>query len=299
MKKPICYGIIASLFFAFTFILNSSMNISGGSWLWSAALRYLFMLPILYIVVLKQKGIKEVIQNIKGAPLHWICWSSVGFGLFYIPLTWSSNFGPSWLVAGCWQITIVMGILLTPLFQEKLPKKSLLFSCVILIGVFLIQYEQATSVNMMRSIICISLILVAAIAYPLGNRKMMRVCKGKLTTTQRVFGMTLCSMPVWIIMAGIAFMTSGMPSGSQVVQSSIVALFSGVIATILFFKATDLTKDNPHHLAIVEATQAGEVLFTVLGEVFILGGAVPSMLGIFGLLIIIIGMLLNSLISTK
>ncbi len=297
MKKPIGYGIIASLFFAFTFILNSSMNISGGSWLWSASLRYIFMLPLLYIVVLKQKGVKEVLQKIKQAPLAWFVWSSIGFGLFYIPLTWSSKFGPSWLVAGCWQITIVMGILLTPLFKEKLPVKSLLYSCVILIGVAMIQYEQATSVNVISSIVCIGLILIAATAYPLGNRKMMRVCNGELTTTQRVFGMTLCSMPVWITLSLVALMTSGMPSGNQVMQSSIVALFSGVIATILFFKATDLTKSNAHNLAIVEATQAGEVLFTVLGEIFILGGAIPSMIGIIGLLVIIIGMLLNSLIK--
>ena len=126
---------------------------------------------------------------------------------------------------------------------------------------------------------------------------MMRVCNGELTTTQRVFGMTLCSMPVWITLSLVALMTSGMPSGNQVMQSSIVALFSGVIATILFFKATDLTKSNAHNLAIVEATQAGEVLFTVLGEIFILGGAIPSMIGIIGLLVIIIGMLLNSLIK--
>lgn len=38
--KEILIGIIAALFFAFTFILNHSMELDGGSWLWSASLRY-------------------------------------------------------------------------------------------------------------------------------------------------------------------------------------------------------------------------------------------------------------------
>ena len=51
MKKALGYGILASFFFAFTFILNRSMNLGGGYWLWSACLRYLFMLPMLAVLV--------------------------------------------------------------------------------------------------------------------------------------------------------------------------------------------------------------------------------------------------------
>ena len=45
--RALWYGILGALFFAFTFIFNRSMNLSGGSWMWSASLRYLFSLPIL------------------------------------------------------------------------------------------------------------------------------------------------------------------------------------------------------------------------------------------------------------
>ena len=38
--KEIALGILASLFFAVTFILNHAMEMQGGSWLWSASLRY-------------------------------------------------------------------------------------------------------------------------------------------------------------------------------------------------------------------------------------------------------------------
>ena len=43
MKKTLIYGILASFFFAFTFILNRSMNLAGGYWMWAASLRYLFV----------------------------------------------------------------------------------------------------------------------------------------------------------------------------------------------------------------------------------------------------------------
>ena len=45
--QAIVIGIAASLFFASTFVLNRSMDLAGGSWLWSASLRYLFTVPCL------------------------------------------------------------------------------------------------------------------------------------------------------------------------------------------------------------------------------------------------------------
>lgn len=298
MKIALMYGVISSIFFAFTFVLNSSMNISGGHWAWSASLRYIFMLPLLYIIILKQDNLHKILSSIKNNMSSWILWSTVGFGLFYAPLTFASAYGQSWLVAGCWQITIVAGILLTPLFKQKIPLKSLLMSFIILIGVFLIQYEQASKVNFSQVLLSIIPILIAAFSYPLGNRKMMEVCNDSLTTTERVFGMTLCSMPFWIIVASFGYIKTGMPSSSQIIQSFVVAIFSGIIATILFFKATDLVKNDTSQLAIIEATQSGEVVFTILGEILILGGNIPNITGSIGLLLIIVGMILNSLTTS-
>ena len=51
MKRALVYGVLASFFFAFTFVFNRSMNLSGGDWMWSAALRFLFMLPMLALIL--------------------------------------------------------------------------------------------------------------------------------------------------------------------------------------------------------------------------------------------------------
>ena len=295
MKKALVYGILASLFFAFTFIFNRSMNLTGGYWMWSASLRYLFTLPLLWILVQRQNGMDEVMKEIRSNPARWILWSTVGFGLFYLPMTMASVYGESWFVAATWQLTIVAGVLLTPLFGKKIPVKNLAFSGVILSGIFLLQMTHMESMETKGMITALILILIAAFSYPLGNRKMMTYCPPSINTTQRVFGMTLCSMPFWIVISIIAAVRYGLPSDGQTLQSFIVALFSGVVATLLFFEATNLAKHNAKQLAVIEATQSGEVLFTLLGGILFLGDQMPSVPGFIGILLIVAGMMGNSL----
>lgn len=295
MKKALGYGILASFFFAFTFVLNRSMNLDGGYWLWSACLRYLFMLPMLAVLVWREHSWSQIQREILRRPKRWVLWSTVGFGFFYLPLTMASIYGQSWFVAATWQLTIVAGVLLTPLFGRAVPVKNFLMTCLVLGGIFLLQLPNIRLGATENIFMPLLLILIAAVSYPLGNRKMMIL--SDLTTLQRVFGMTLCSMPFWLICAVVALCHAGLPAGGQVVQSLAVALFSGVIATILFFKATDLVKHNPRQLAVIEATQSGEVLFTLLGGVLFLGDSMPDIWGLCGILIVVVGMIGNSLVS--
>lgn len=167
-------------FFALTFILNRSMNLRGGYWLWSASLRYLFMLPIRWAIVKWQKGDKAVFRESRTHPGSWLLWSTVGFGLFYAPICLASCYGESWFVAAAWQITIVAGVLLTPLFGGRIPVKNLLFSFVILLGIFLLQISHLDGMQMGDSLIALLLILLAGICYPLGKvRERFPVSSGK------------------------------------------------------------------------------------------------------------------------
>ncbi|MFJ7951481.1 multidrug resistance efflux transporter family protein [Lysinibacillus sp. NPDC096418] len=301
--KEIALGILASLFFAVTFILNHAMEMQGGSWLWSASLRYFFMLPFLLVIVFYRKGFTQLSEEINAQPISWLLWSFVGFVLFYAPLTFAAAFGPGWLVSGTWQFTIVAGVLLAPLFvsviaektvRQKIPLISLLISCVILVGILLIQVPQAQNVPLKSLLLGILPVAVAAFAYPLGNRKMMELCGGRIDTFQRVLGMTIASMPAWIIMAIYALVTVGLPTMNQVLQCLLVGISSGVIATTLFFIATDRVRDHQGKLAAVEATQSTEILFVIIGEVLLLGIAFPDPIALVGLGVIIVGMLLHS-----
>ncbi len=299
MKRSIILGIISAFFFAFTFIMNRKMNLEGGSFLWSASLRYLFTLPMLWVLMLFGDRRGRVHAHIRRHPLEWLLWSTVGFGLFYLPLSMASAFGPSWLVAASWQITIVAGVLLTPLFGQKLPVSGLIMGCVILVGVALVQVDQISRISAGDVFLCLLTVLVAAFAYPLGNRKMMQLCKGELTALERTYGMTLCSVPFWLVTGAAAAVTAGSPSKGQIVQTLLVAFLSGVVATVLFFRATDGARDDPRHLAVTEATESFEVVFTLAGGVLFLGDAPPKVSGIAGLILIFAGMAANSFLAGK
>ena len=87
------YGLLASMFFALTFLLNRSMNLGGGYWLWSASLRYLFMLPMLWLLLGRKGAVRPILRQIRIRPVPWLVWSTVGFGLFYAPLSLSQLIG--------------------------------------------------------------------------------------------------------------------------------------------------------------------------------------------------------------
>lgn len=301
--RAILLGLLASLFFAITFVLNRAMQLSGGSFLWSASLRYYLMVPFLLLIVLVRGNLKGLLDHMKDHLWEWFLWSTIGFGVFYAPICFAAAYGPSWLIASTWQITILAGSLLVPFFyteqgvRHKIPVRGLMISSIILIGVILMQIDQGNHLSIKDMLIGIVPIVIAAFAYPLGNRKMMVLCKGKMDTYQRVLGMTLASLPFWIVLSCIGFATVGMPPLAQVTRSLVVALSSGVIATLLFFKATDLTKGDVHRLAAVESTQSGEILFALVGELVILGGILPSGFSIIGILMVICGMIVHSLFS--
>lgn len=309
--KAILLGTAASFFFAFAFVLNKLMSDSGGSWIWSASLRYIFMFPLLLVIVLVRKRLGKLIGEMSQHPWQWIWWSFIGFGLFYAPLCFAAGYSPAWLVAGTWQFTIVAGSLLVPFFHETLqtgdgivkirksiPLKGIGISLVILLGIAIMEWSQAVRVSIHDVLFGAVPIIIATFAYPLGNRKMMELCEGRLDAYQRTLGMTIASLPLWLVLSLYQVIEHGFPSPEQSLQSLIVAVFSGVIATVLFFTATDLAKDSVHHLATVEATQSGEVVFTLIGEVLLISGTKISIAGFTGLGLVVSGMVLHTLFSS-
>ena len=306
------YGLLASLFFSSTFVLNQTMKWSGGDWLYTASLRFLFMIPLLLAAVAMRRKWTPLWAEMRKRPWAWAGWSFIGFGVMYAPVCFAAEYEPGWLIAGTWQTTIVAGVLVAPVFsnvrftpagpvkvRERIQWKGLGLSVIILLGVFIMQFSQARTLSVRDLLLGAVPVIVAAFAYPLGNRKMMDICEGRLDAYQRVLGMALATLPLWLLLAAIAFWRSGPPSADQAGQALSVAVCSGVIATVLFFTATDMAKGSPHRLAAVEATQAGEVVFATIGELLLLPVPRPSAVSMIGMGLVIGGMVLHSLLSRK
>lgn len=303
-RSAITLGIWASLFFAITFVVNRLMALDGGSWIWSAALRFYWMFPFFLCIVWYKGKLAGLVSEMKKNLGEWMLWSTVGFGVFYATLTFAAAYGASWLVASTWQFTIIAGMLITPFIGKQHDAKqnklwsSFLFSGIILLGIITMQVSQAEALTINGVLLGVVPVLIAAFAYPLGNRKMMHLTKGNLDVYQRILGMLICSMPFWVLLSGYALVVAqNVPSKDQYYQTFIVAVCSGVIATVLFFSATDKVSSDEKTLAAVEATQSAEVLFALMGEIVLLGSPFPDVYSMAGIVLVIVGMLLHSLWS--
>src|SRR5690606_14675566 len=176
--------------------------------------------------------------------------------------------------------------------RRKIPPAGLAVAALILAGVLLMQFGHASGALDRAAWIALACVLVAAVAYPLGNRLLLLHLERtgeSLDATQRVFGMTLASQPLWLLLAAYAGSVAGLPTPAQVWLAAGVALSAGVIATILFFQATGMVRDRPLALGAVEAMQGAEVVFAVLLGVLLLGEPWPDGRSAYGALLVVAG----------
>ncbi len=297
-------ALLSALFFTLTYVLNRATATDGGHWAWTACLRYLITLPLM--IPLMRGRMRPLWTAIRAHPLPWLGYSALGFVLFYLLLSFAADSGPSWLVAGSFQFTVIAGMLCAPFLysdaRRKVPLAAWGVGLLILAGVMLMQIAHADGGMNRAAWIALICVLGSATLYPLGNRLLLLHLERtgeQLDATQRVFGMTLASQPLWLLVAMFALTQSGPPSASQVWMAAGVALSAGVIATILFFKATGLVRDNPTALAAAEAMQAAELIFaSVLGVLF-LNEAWPQGGALLGGAMIIIGIILFAWVAAR
>ena len=85
MVGLIALGLLSGLFFSSTFVLNRLMSLGGGHWVWSASLRYVFMLLFLLLILLFFQGRQKTVGVFKLYQAHWLFYTiagSIGFGCF-------------------------------------------------------------------------------------------------------------------------------------------------------------------------------------------------------------------------
>lgn len=293
-------GLVAAAFFSISFVLNRQVAQTDGYWAWSAALRFLMMLPVLAVVIGIRGQWQRLWEMAKVSPRGWCVWGTFGCGLFYAPLVAACAMAPAWLVAATWPISIVIGILLSPIIykdhRRQIPRSALCFSLMIVIGVLLLQagaFQSATAPSFWWGLI---LILVSATAHPIGNRRSMLLLeKAHLPSDPilRLFLMILGSLPMWLLLCAWGWIKAGPPPSGQWVTVGMIAA-TGLIATPMFYAAADRVSKDPNGLAAVEATQAGELVFTLIFEALLIGVQPPTKLGWLGLAFVLLGFLLHA-----
>ena len=301
MVALIVLGLLSALFFSSTFVLNRLMSLEGGHWIWSASLRYAFMILFLLIVIRLFQGKKPLQALFKLFAEHWLFWTvagSIGFGCFYALSCFSADYAPAWVIAATWQLTIIASLFVLMLFGRTFPKRIWIFSTIIVIGVGLINTSHITTFHFVEFAKGAFPVLIAAFCYPFGNQLVWESKHGhkffpKIDSPllenafNKVFLLSLGSLPFWIVL--VLFINPPMPSTGQVLNTSLVALLSGLVATTLFLLARHQAHKSSE-LAAVDATQASEVIFALLGEMLFLGAALPNVQAWVGMSLVFVGL---------
>jgi drug/metabolite transporter (DMT)-like permease len=302
--RAVGMAILASLFFAVTFVLNRLLVTSGGHWGFAASMRYVFTFFILGAFTLVKDGLGELPAEIRRHPGPWLVWSAFGLGFFGLFLALAAVTGPAWLVAGGYQFTVIAGPLLAPFIykdeRRRIAPLTIVAGVIVLSGVLAMQWSHATHVSVSSAAASLGAIFMAALLYPLGNRKLMlhlEHCPCRVTATQRVFGMSALSLVVHLPLAAVTWISFGPPTSRELLLAGGVALSAGVIATTIFFRATEIVRKNRVSLAAVEAMQSCALLWSMLMGVGFLGEAWPQGIAAIGTVAVFGGIVMFTALS--
>jgi drug/metabolite transporter (DMT)-like permease len=308
MLRLILWGILAAFFFSSTFVLNRLMSAQGGHWVWTASLRYGYALLFICAGFLLGGRARTLGAVFRVFARHWRFWllaGGLGFTLFYAGIAFAASYAPGWVIATTWQTTILATPVVLAAFGRRVPVRGVLFAVLIFAGILLVNVEYAVTASWRNVLLGGLPVLVSAFAYPAGVQLVWEARhRGNLGARSRlpaiadpvvdnpfarVLLLVLGSIPWWLLL--IAVTQPPPPTPGQWLNSALVALSSGIVASALFLHARHLAR-TPYQLSAVDSTQSAEVLFTLAAEVLLLGAALPGWPGLLGAGLTVIGLVL-------
>jgi drug/metabolite transporter (DMT)-like permease len=185
------------------------------------------------------------------------------------------------------------GMSLTALANDQIRSAFIVFS-----GVLMVNLSHAEITNIKDLLLGGFPVLIAAFCYPTGNQLVWEAKSGNKylpdiesplleNPFNKVLLMSIGSVPFWLIL--LAFTQPPLPSKGQLINTALVAIFSGVFATSLFLFARNKAK-KASELAAVDATQSSEVIFAMIAEIIILNASLPGVMAIGGIILVFTGL---------
>lgn len=299
VRRSVALGLLGSVFFSITFIVNRAIGLAGGHWIWTAVLRYAWVLVMLGAWFLARGRMRDVVRAFRH---HWLFWTvagTIGYGAFYASLTMASTRAPGWIVACTMQSTILVTPLVLLAFGRRVRHTGLALLLVIFAGIVLVNLDHRGETTLADALGVLP-VIIAAFAYPIGNQLVQEASHGghgripalhdgiTRDASARVLLLTIGSVPFWLLL--LLAPHPAIPTSQQLLGSFVVALTGTVIGTSIFLFARQGAGQDANAIAKVDATQAGYTAFSLAGEVLLLNAALPGPLGFAGLVLVLGGL---------
>ena len=304
MRTAVLIGLLASSCFSVTFIVNRAIGVAGGHWVWTAALRYAWVLLLLSLWFTARRELARLLRAFRA---HWRFWTvagTIGVGIFYAPLAYAPTYAPGWIVACTMQFTILATPLVLLGFGKRVRRGGLALLALIFAGIVLVNLDRRGDGPLTAQLTGVLPVLVAAFAYPLGNQLVQEARSGgrgwipalddaaTADATARVLLLTIGSVPFWLLV--LLLPHPPLPTRQQLAGTLIVAVF-GTIGSALFLFARQMGGRDPDAIAKVDATQSSYTALTLAGEVLLLNAPLPGAMGFGGLLLVLGGLAVYTL----
>ena len=299
VRRAVVLGLVGSAFFSVTFIINRAIGLADGHWVWTASLRYAWVLVFLLPWFVLRGTLGAVLREFHEHWRFWVVAGSIGYGLFYAGLAYASTQAPGWIVACTMQSTILATPLILRVFGARVRGGGLILLAMMFVGIVFVNLDRRGDATLAQSLGVLP-VLVAAFAYPTGNQLVQEGRTGgrgwipALTSpitadaTARVLLLTLGSVPFWLLTLLVPHPVA--PSSQQLLGTAVVAFCATVIGTSIFLKARQGVGRDPNAIAKVDATQAGYTVFSLGGEILFLNALMPGVLGWTGMVLVLGGL---------
>lgn len=309
MFRLILMGLLAAFCISCGWLGCRLIGMEGGHWAWTAFLFNAFAaLTLLFRLVLDRDAF-TLYDTFRVFRRHWVFWIITGTtatGLLEAPLAYAMTHAPAWIVTATFQLTILVTPLITfPLFSRCIPMRGVGYSLLVVVGVILVQLEQATSIPLATALVGMVPVLIAAIAYSVGDQLVYEINEFGTRVLGRwkvpfitsdvvqkpaalVFLTLIGGLPAQLLL--LLIVHPGWPSSGQMLTTLIVGFLAIGIGQTVFISARQ--KAVGIQIVGVDATIAGDVVFTTVGEIVFLSAALPSLTSWIGLALIIMGIVL-------
>lgn len=321
MLHIMLFGLLGAAFFSTSFVLYELMSVQGGHWFWSASLRCVFMWLLLSLVILfKVNGVATLTKLFAlfwQYAKFWCLTGSIGLGTYGL-LAFGADYAPAWVITSTFLFTVVASLFVLVFFGQRFNKQTIACVLIVFVGILLANLGEGavrTDIDVVKLVLFGALpAFLAAFCFPIGNQLIWQAGQKRTHHTparswrlrlldslpyvptdqlnsplHKVWLLSLGSLPLWLVLGLIIYPAP--PSQSQIGMAFLVALLAGVIGTSIFLYARSKAQ-NASEVAIVDTTQASEIIFSLLGGMILLGTPFPSMISSLGIMMIIAGLIL-------